>query len=129
MIKKWPVVIILFVIVAAGCVSSKTEAESRREAFRLSHVPKAHQSAFLKANGNINKGDSLYSQARSTRELKQRTRLLQAAADSYRKAIVMLRKIHEETSEDADKSFVIEVLRHTESSLQETVRMLPIFEE
>lgn len=126
--KTWPVIFVIAILII-GCATPKTEAEKRREAFRLSRVPQTHQSAFLKANDCISAGDNLYFEARETRELKARSYLLHSAASNYRKAIVMLRKIHEEIEDTTDKGYIVSVLKHTESSLQETVRMLPIFEE
>ena len=77
----------MVVVVVAGCASSQTEAQKRREAFRLAHIPKSESSRFLKANTLINNGDYYYFIAKDTPELKERKKNLKYACDNYRKAI------------------------------------------
>jgi hypothetical protein len=51
------VVVAVIAVVLAGCAAAQTEAEKKREAFRLSHVPQTHRSRYLKANALIKDGD------------------------------------------------------------------------
>ena len=118
----------LVAIFAFGCVSTKTEAQKRREAYRLAHVPKTQKSKFLSANNLINDGDTYYFEARSATEKKEKTRLLKKAGACYRKAITKMRDIVPHISDPADRNFVEDVIKHTEASLEETVRSRPMFE-
>jgi hypothetical protein len=118
----------LFAMFAFGCASSKTEAQKRREAYRLAHVPKTQKSKFMSANNLINDGDTYYFEAQSTGEKKEKTRLLKKAGACYRKAITKMRDIVPQIEDPADRNFVKDVIRHTEASLEEAVRSLPMFE-
>ncbi len=119
----------MLTVVFAGCSTPRTEMEIRREAFRLSRVPKTQKSAFRKANSLIASGDHYYSRARRMHELKSRESLLRTSASYYRKAILVLREIRAQTQDPTDQRYVDSVIEHTNHSLQEAVRSLPMFDE
>jgi hypothetical protein len=117
------------IVILTGCSSPRTEAEKQREAFRLSHVPHSHRSTFLSANSLVSDGDHYYFEAMAMPELKHRSSLLHKAAAKYRKAILMMRDILPEVEDPTDKKYINDAISHTEASLEETVRALPIFEQ
>lgn len=116
-------------IIIAGCASTQTEAQKRREAFRLSHIPKSESSRFLKANTLINNGDYYYFLAVDTPELKDRKVYLKSACSNYRKAISRLEEIAAVLEDKTDRDYVRSVIEHTKASLEEAVRLLPIFQQ
>ncbi len=116
-------------IIIAGCASTQTEAQKRREAFRLAHIPKSESSRFLKANTLINNGDYYYFIAKDTPELKDRKKNLKYACDNYRKALTRLEEIAAVLEDKTDRGYVISVINHTKASLEEAVRLLPIFQQ
>lgn len=120
---------VVLATVLIGCSTPKTELERQREAFRLSHVPHEEKSTFLRANDLISDGDHFYSEARRTDELKQKTNLLRRAAAKYRRAVLMLRGILPRVQDPTDRKYISDTISHTEASIEETVRALPIFEE
>ena len=119
----------LVAIVVAGCASTRTEAQKRREAFRLAHIPKSESSRFLKANTLINNGDYYYFLAVDTRELKDKKVHLKSACANYRKAITRLEEIAAGLEDKTDRGYVLSVINHTKASLEEAVRLLPIFQQ
>jgi hypothetical protein len=116
-------------IVITGCASTKTEAQKRREEFRLSHIPGSESSRFLKANVLINNGDYYYFLAVETPELKDRKGYLKSACDNYRKAISRMEEIAAILEDPTDREYVRSVIKHTKASLEEAVRLLPIFQQ
>jgi hypothetical protein len=116
-------------IIIAGCASSKTEAQKRREAFRLAHIPKSESSRYLKASKLMSNGDYYYFRAKNTPEMKDRKAYLKSACSNYRKAITRLEEIAAVLEDKADREFVISVIDHTKAILEEAVRLLPIFQE
>ena len=120
---------IVLSVVLTGCSTPKSDLEKRREAFRLSRVPKTQEKSFRKANGLIASGDQYYSRAKAMLELKARESLLRTSASYYRKAIFLLREIREKTENPTERGYVDKVIEHTNHSLQEAVRALPMFNE
>ena len=126
---KFLVAVTVLTVFLAGCSTPRSQIELQREAFRLSHVPQTHRSAFMSANSLIADGDHFYIEARAMPELKHRTSLLRKAAAKYRKAIMVLRNILPSVADPTDKKYISNTIKDTEASLEETVRALPIFEE
>ena len=126
---KLLVAVTVLTVFLAGCSTPRSQVELQREAFRLSHVPHTHRSAFMSANSLIADGDHFYIEARAMPELKHRTSLLRKAAAKYRKAIMKLRDMLPSVADPTDKKYISDTINHTEASLEETVRALPIFEE
>ena len=115
-------------IVVAGCGSTWTEAEAKREAFRLSHVPQGHKSSYLKANSLIRNADAYLREGLAATEKKNKVKYLTSAASKYSKAIDILKRILAETKEPDDRDFISHVIEDTSANREEAVNSMPILD-
>jgi hypothetical protein len=122
------VVVAVIAVVLAGCAAAQTEAEKKREAFRLSHVPQTHRSRYLKANALIKDGDHYLREGMTALEQKNKIKYLSTAASKYSKAVNLLNKILAKTEDPTDRKFISHVIEDTQTNLREAVDLQPILD-